>query len=70
MKRVPAHFVNCQLVALVGLLILAAVGLGTFVDVALLSTDHEGELVESIEVKTKTAGQGDEGSFFIGLFVF
>ncbi len=52
MVSVPAHFVDCKQMALVGLLVLAGVGKRAFMDLALLSTDEEGEIVVFVEVKT------------------
>jgi hypothetical protein len=49
---VPAYFIYCEQMTLVGLLVLAGVGKGAFVDLALLSTDEEGEVVVFVEVET------------------
>jgi len=57
---VPAHLVDGEQVALVGLLVLAGVGLGALVDTALLSAQDEDVGVELVEVEAEAGGQTDQ----------
>ena len=60
MEVVPAHLVDREQVALVGLLVLAGVSLGALVDAAFLSTQDEDVGVELVEVEAEAGGQADE----------